>query len=114
MKSTIRVYEHQTEDRVYEATTDERVSLYGVPAKQLSGPKLDISVSELRMNFWGGGGKRPEHPSRMHSVQHQPTEGESPKRMRELRTSAEVAIFKKYGEPGDVRYFIPTTGTICD
>lgn len=56
LRSTIQVYEVGEQDRVYEAVTDDESAFWGVKARQVSGPLLEIMVSEHRFKFWGGTG----------------------------------------------------------
>lgn len=114
LKSKIEVYEVGSADRTYEAVTDERQGLWGRPVKQLSGAKLDITVSESRSRFWGGGNPTPSTFSRKHSVYYQPDGRQHPVPMHEVRLPAEVDLFKASGKPGELVYFIPWTGSCTD
>jgi len=115
LNSKIEVYEIGIKERVYEAVTDERLGpLYGKEAKQLSGPKLDITVSEMRQMIWGGGNPQPSTYSRKHNIFYQPDGAKYPIPMHEVRTPAEVEIFKKYGKPGELICFSPWSGVTRD
>lgn len=110
LRSTVHVYEVGAEDRVYEATTSDHLGRSQVKAKQLSGPELELLVSEIRYKLWGGGGEPPRHPTRKHCAFYTPTGAKYPEPMTELQTGqAEVTIFKKHGSSGELAYFIPNS-----
>ena len=110
LKSRIEVFQIGAEDRVYEGVTDDVYGLSNREATQLSGPKLPITVSESRFKFWGGGGPEPTTFSRKHNVYYQPEGAKWPVPLHEVRTRAEIDTFRKYGDPGELIFFIPVTG----
>ena len=110
LKSKIEVYEIGEEDRVYEAVTSDGYGNWGREATQISGPELPVFVSESRTKFWGGGNPPPTSWTRKHNVYHQPEGEKYPIPMDEVRTPAEVQIFKKHGKHGERTCFVPATG----
>src|SRR5688572_15646997 len=58
----------EKDERIYEAVTDESNYFYGVTAKQLSGPPLELRVSECRSTSHAGRYYGPTPPSRWHIV----------------------------------------------
>lgn len=112
LRSTIHVLQVGEQDRVYEATTDDRNDFYGVKANQILGPTLEITVCELRAKFWGGQSAPPEHPTRSHFVLYTPAGAKHPEAMNEIRGGTEA--FKAYGTPGELGYWIPITGIVTE
>jgi hypothetical protein len=110
MRSLIRVYEVGADERVYEVTTSGAFGRYQVPAKQLSGPPLDIVVSEHRYRRIVAG--YDSYTSRKHRVYRK--RADDPVGMKEIRTGgAETRIFLKYQPEGALAYFIPRTGIVA-
>jgi hypothetical protein len=103
--SVIRVHEIDTPDRVYEAATDQTGG-WKAPAVQISGPPLDITVSEeqTKTSYGTQPGPRPVQAgySRRHTV-----DGIS-----ELRETLDV--FRRHGKTGERRYVITSTGFPTD